>query len=48
MVFPAISMSFAFNIALVKYNKPYPVASVLAKDPPKVNPLPVSTPSYNP
>ena len=34
----------AFNISLIKYIRPYPVASVLANDPPYSIPFPVKTP----
>ena len=48
MVLPAISLPLCFKISSRMYTRPYPVACVLAREPPKVSPLPVSTPSYNP
>ena len=43
-----ISLPLCFNISSNMYTRPYPVAWVLAKEPPKVKPLPVKTPSYKP
>jgi len=43
-LFPSIVFPASFNISSTKYTNPYPVASVLAREPPKVRPFPVKTP----